>query len=171
VGATNLSRAAGRPWGILAFLLDFGKGFLPVLAARAITGARPEWFPPSSAGFLPVLAGLAAMLGHVFPPALKFRGGKGVATGFGVMAALSWPAALGAGAVWLVLFLATRTVSVASVAAAASLPLFTALFPPASGGISFLVLEIFALAAALLIIVRHRANLARLLHGKELKFH
>jgi glycerol-3-phosphate acyltransferase PlsY len=167
IGATNLSRALGRPWGVAAFLLDFAKGLLPVLAARL---APPERLALAAEGWLPILAGLAAVLGHVFPIYLRFRGGKGVATTFGVMAGLAWLPTAVAGAVWGLTFLATRTVSAASLAAALALPVAVALLSRRpQGGVDGPLLGLVA-AMSLLVIVRHRANIARLLRGEELKF-
>jgi acyl phosphate:glycerol-3-phosphate acyltransferase len=166
-GATNLARAAGRGWGITAFILDFAKGLLPVLAARWLEEAGEarlfHW-----TGMVQTAAGLAAILGHVFPVWLRFRGGKGVATTFGVMAGLSTAATVLAGAVWAVVYLVSRTVSLASIAAALALPAGVLLLERA--GDRFLVLLAFSAAVALLIIIRHRSNIARLLRGEELRF-
>ena len=166
-GATNLARAAGRGWGIAAFALDFAKGLVPVFAARWLeeTGhARlPGW-----TGMVETAAGLAAILGHVFPVWLRFRGGKGVATTFGVMAGLSPLSTLLAGAVWTAVYLASRTVSVASIAAALALPAGVLLFE--GSGERFHLLLAFSAAIALLIIVRHRSNIVRLIRGEELRF-
>jgi glycerol-3-phosphate acyltransferase PlsY len=168
VGATNLSRATGRKWGITAFLLDFLKGLLPVLVAEYWVQA--DAFALAASGNLPLLAGIAAILGHVFPIYLSFRGGKGVATTFGAMAGLSPLSALLAGAVWLLLYLGTRTVSVASLASALFLPLGVLAFERGRPRGGFISLELFALFLTLLIFFRHRSNLARLLRGEELKF-
>ena len=167
IGATNLSRAAGRKWGIVAFGLDFLKGLLPVVAATRLSAARPEGFAWTGGGGLALAAGLAAILGHVFPVYLGFRGGKGVATTFGVMAALSWVATVAAAAVWLVLYLATRTVSIASMGAALALPAALACLECGRGGGHHAGILVFAAAMGLLILVRHRSNLARLLKGEE----
>ncbi|MBI4601974.1 MAG: glycerol-3-phosphate 1-O-acyltransferase PlsY [Planctomycetes bacterium] len=167
IGATNLSRALGRRWGAAAFALDFAKGLLPALAAASLE--RGGLASLGTAGLVPALAGLAAILGHVFPVYLRFRGGKGVATTFGVMAGLSWLSTLAAGAVWGVLYLATRTVSVASIAAALALPAAVAVVERSRGAGYAIVLG-FASAMSVLVIVRHRANIARLLRGEELKF-
>ena len=166
-GATNLARAAGRGWGIAAFVLDFAKGLLPVLAARWLEEAgeaRLLHWP----GMVAAAAGLAAILGHVFPIWLRFRGGKGVATTFGVMAGLSPAATLLAGVVWAGVYLASRTVSLASIAAALALPAGVLLFE--RGGERFHLLLVFSAAISLLIIIRHRSNIARLIRGEELRF-
>ena len=185
VGATNLGRALGRPWGIAAFFLDFAKGLLPVIVAVAL-GERvaPAGWAPG--GWSPVLVGASAIAGHVFPVYLGLRGGKGVATTFGVMAGLSPLATLAMALVWLVTFLATRTVSVASLAGAAVLPLAAWLVEgtfvgsvgsgaseatvgsEASGRAPRPAVPIFALAVGALIVVRHRSNIRRILRGEEL---
>jgi glycerol-3-phosphate acyltransferase PlsY len=167
IGATNLARALGRKWGIIAFVLDYSKGLVPVLAAGC-------WvLHPTGEGiavWLPVATGAAAVLGHVFPVYLRFRGGKGVATAFGVMTALSWPATAAAAALWLLLFLLTRTVSMASIAAALALPAGVALFARHSGHPGYLAEQVLAVVLAALILVRHRANIMRLWKGEELRF-
>jgi glycerol-3-phosphate acyltransferase PlsY len=180
IGATNLARAAGRKWGVAAFLLDYAKGLAPPLAAAlwmGVEGVEGVEDGPAAAhgagvpeGSLPVLAGALAVLGHVFPVFLGFRGGKGVATAFGAMTALSWPAALAAGILWLVLYASTRTVSVASMAAAVALPAGAALAGPSFASASYAAVLVFAVLLAALILVRHSANIARLLRGEELKF-
>lgn len=179
VGATNLGRALGRRWAIVAFLLDFSKGFLPVLAARLLAAdgcGLPSHGSEGGAvlagtegGWAPVLIGLAAILGHVFPLTLRFRGGKGVATTFGVMAALSWLSTSLAALVWGTVFAATRTVSVASLAAAASLPPGTWLFERGRADGAFPAIGAFSATVALLVFVRHADNLRRLVRGEELE--
>ena len=169
IGATNLSRALGRRWGIAAFALDFLKGLLPVLAAGLLASPQP---PPG--GIHPLHAqiacALAAVLGHVFPPWLGFRGGKGVATAFGALSGLVWPAALSAGAIWLVLYLATRTVSIASLGAAAAFPIVTAIvFRDQPADLAWPA-DLLAVLVAALIALRHRSNIRRLLTGQEGKF-
>src|SRR4029077_2795025 len=89
IGATNVGRLLGRRFGILVFLLDFAKGALPVAAGFAIAAPDASAFAAWPRDTLPVLAGLAAFLGHLFPIYLRFRGGKGVATGAGVVAVLA----------------------------------------------------------------------------------
>jgi glycerol-3-phosphate acyltransferase PlsY len=170
IGATNLSRALGRGWGIAAFLLDFAKGLVPVLAASHLAASRPQDFLLAGEARLAVSAGVATVLGHVYPVYLGFRGGKGVATGFGAMAALSPPATVGMGILWVSLYLLTRTVSVASMAMAAALPLLVVLLERDRSDGGFTTVLFFSVGVAVLILVRHRSNLRRLLKGEELKF-
>ena len=166
VGATNLSRALGRAWGVGAFALDFAKGLLPVLACSlsSVEGGTVR------IEHIQVASGLAAILGHVFPIYLRFRGGKGVATSFGAVTGLVWVAALAAGAVWAALYFATRTVSIASLGAAVVFPLGTA-WVARDEPMDVLVPRIgIAIAITLLIVVRHRSNIRRLVRGEESRF-
>jgi glycerol-3-phosphate acyltransferase PlsY len=150
IGATNVSRSLGKKLGALVLLLDAAKGFAPVfLAAR--------WLPAE----IVAASGFAAIAGHVFPVWLRFRGGKGVATGLGVFAAIAPLAAGGAVGVYLATVLVTRISSVGSLAAA------TALF--ALMWLLGLPAPYVALAGAvwLLIVVRHRGNIRRLIRREE----
>lgn len=167
IGATNLGRSLGRRWAVAAFLLDYLKGFLPLLSIQLLSLSTPV-----SNLRLALAAGAAAILGHIFPVYLRFRGGKGVATAFGVMTALAWQATLAAGVLWLGAYLATRIVAVASLVAAFSFPVgvWLTLPPEIAGSAEALGLKLFSVAVAVVIVVRHRSNLARLLHGEELRF-
>lgn len=164
IGATNVGRVLGRPFGILVFLLDFAKGAAPVALAKLWTAGHPLDLPPDS---LPVAAGVAAFLGHVFPIYLRFRGGKGVATAAGAVGVLLPGPALAALLTWLVVVLASRYVSLASLTAAAVLCAYRLLLTPQPWDHSHRVVSSFCLIAAGLIFVRHRANIGRLLHGNE----
>lgn len=149
IGATNVLRTGNKTLAAAVLLLDAGKGVAAVLLAAWLIG-RP--FAP--------LAGLGAVVGHCFTPWLGFRGGKGVATGFGMILAFAWPAALGAAAVWLVGAVATRISSVSALLACAAAPLLvwaTAGASPARA----------TLAAVFVIVFRHEANIRRLLAGTE----
>jgi acyl phosphate:glycerol-3-phosphate acyltransferase len=159
IGATNAFRVLGKPTGITVFVLDFLKGLLPVLVAARV-------FP--DAGLAPpLLAGIGAILGHNFTFWLKFRGGKGIATSAGVLLALLPVAMLVGLGVWLLLFLSTRYVAVASIGAAFAIPVVTALRNVADTT----PLLIFSIAIAVLAIVRHRPNIQRLIAGTENRFH
>jgi glycerol-3-phosphate acyltransferase PlsY len=159
IGATNVWRVMGRSWGLLAFACDFLKGFLPLfLLWRFEFDGNTTW----SAELLLVLCGLAAILGHNFTPWLGFRGGKGVATSAGVMAALLPWALLVAFSSWALLVWITRTVSIGSLLAAVVLPLATAFFYPRQ----WIYLGLSLMIGAL-VIWRHRANIQRLLAGTE----
>ena len=111
IGATNVYRTVGKPWGLLAFLCDFLKGFLPTLAAQKFGGA--EW--------LPLAVGILTVAGHMWTCFMKFKGGKGIATGFGMLVALTPVLVFVAFAVWVVVMLVSHYVSLGSIVAAAFL--------------------------------------------------
>ena len=153
-GATNVWRAFGWKLGLPVALLDMGKGAAAALHAR--------WLADD---LVAVLAGLAAMAGHWRQLFLRFaRGGKTVATTGGVGLALAFLPTLAAAGVWIVLFLVTRYASVASIVSAATLPLFAVFFDASRPVIAF------TLAAALAVLVLHRANIRRLRAGTENRF-
>ncbi|MBO5724388.1 MAG: glycerol-3-phosphate 1-O-acyltransferase PlsY [Lentisphaeria bacterium] len=168
IGATNVTRVVGKWWGKLCFFCDFAKGLLPVLAVRWIL--RCADLPENNLyGLLPVLTALFAVLGHIFPVYLKFKGGKGVSTVAGVVLALNPLSVLIAGAVWAGFFFSFRYVSLASLAAAAALPLSA--FGLTFAGISMtLPTGILLIFFACLTILKHRTNIQRLLNGTENRF-
>jgi glycerol-3-phosphate acyltransferase PlsY len=166
IGATNVGRVLGRRFGILVFVLDFGKGALAVALAQGLQH-RLEYPDSDLWQALAVWSGLAAFLGHMFPVYLRFRGGKGVATGAGVVALLLPLPALAAIAVWLAAVAAFRYVSLASMAAAAVLCGSYLILTPSPWASAHLILTLFCLAAAVLLFVRHRSNIVRLLKGNE----
>ena len=163
IGATNVGRVLGRRIGILVFLLDFAKGAVPAATALFMCSARNTL----SCAAIGVTAGLAAFIGHVFPVYLRFRGGKGVATGAGaVTVLLPWPT-LAALVGWVVVLLVSRYVSLASLAAVTVLcAAYFALTPEPFGG-DQLILTLFCLVATVLVFVKHRANIGRLVRGNE----
>lgn len=162
IGATNVGRVLGRRFGILVFALDFAKGAAPVIAA--LLARRVLSDPFWNDGWLEVGAGLCAFLGHLFPVYLRFRGGKGVATGAGVVAVLVPLAGLAALVAWLVVVAASRYVSLASIVAA--VVLCVTQLSMVAGNVAEPRAACCLLAAAL-VIVRHRSNLARLARGNE----
>lgn len=165
IGATNVTRSIGKIQGKICFLLDFIKGALPV----ALVNATFE----SDTANLALLAGLAVILGHIFPLYLRFRGGKGVATAAGVALALAPYPLLCALAVWIVTFLTSRYVSLASIVAAASLPIIAVLFLGLGLGTPFPLANstiLFFAFIAFLAILRHVSNIKRLLNGTESRF-
>ena len=117
---------------------------------------------------------MAAVLGHIFPVYLRFRGGKGVATTFGVMSGLMWLPTLIAGVTWLVVFLKTRVVALASIASVVVLPIAASVYFRFFGDDpsprTILTIEIVTVAMAAVIVFRHRENLKRLLRGQENRF-
>lgn len=154
IGATNAWRVLGKKAGLLVFILDFLKGQLGVLLGACIIGTPTAM----------VLGGLFAMVGHITSIFAGFRGGKGVATGLGVLAMLMPKITLIVFVVWLVLVLLTRYVSVGSIVAAILTPVLAVVFKEPRAYL------IFALAAAALIVLRHRENIKRLREGRENKF-
>jgi len=166
IGATNAGRVCGWPFFVATFVLDFGKGLAPVLGGVAIAEAVGA---DVSCDLLGVVYGVAAILGHTFPVYVGFRGGKAVATSFGVFVALAPWAALIALGVWAVFFAAFRYVSLASMAGAIAAPVAYAALHRWTLKDRLSVL-FFGIAIALLVIVRHRANIGRLLSGTESRF-
>jgi glycerol-3-phosphate acyltransferase PlsY len=160
IGATNVARVAGPLAGLLTLLFDVVKGAASVWMAARFTSDSATWM---------TIAGLAALAGHCFPVWLGFRGGKGVATAAGVFLALCPLALLGALILFVLVVVFWRYVSLASIAAAASMPLLIYFLwaphdaPPP-------IVTFGALAAAALIIYKHYANIQRLLQGQEPKF-
>lgn len=151
VGAANVMRASGITPGVLAALLDMGKGMASVLIAERM----------ATSGAAPAAAGCAAIVGHIYPVWLGFRGGKGVATACGVFSVLAPGPTLAALGVFMASAWTTRYISVGSVCACLALPIGVA-----ATGHSTPVLAA-VLAAAGLIVFRHRGNLARLRAGTE----
>ena len=149
IGATNVLRTGNRPAAFLTLLGDAGKGAAAVLLARWLVGE-------GAAG----IAGLFAMLGHLFPVYLGFKGGKGVATFLGTLLALSFPAGLAACATWLAVALVFRFSSLSALVAAALAPVYTAVLYHWHGAVVVAVMSA-------LVIVKHRANIARLREGTE----
>ncbi len=167
IGATNAGRVLGKPGFLAVFLLDFSKGFGPVAAAA--WWMRRAGQLETGASLWVIGCGLAAILGHVFPLYLRFKGGKAVATSAGVFTALApWAALIGA-VVFAVVFAAFRYVSLASMTAAAGVAVGVIATTPDPWG-KGKPLTILALVIAALIIARHRDNIRRLLAGEENPF-
>lgn len=168
IGATNVGRVLGRPFGVVVFLLDFAKGAIPAWIARTLS-LEPDSRLMNLLGSdgLPVLCGLAAFLGHLYPIYLRFRGGKGVATGAGVISVLLTIPAVGALAVWLATVAATRYVSLASMVAVVALCALRLILTPDPFAPQNRTLTTFCFVAAILVFIRHRTNITRLLGGTE----
>lgn len=175
LGATNVGRVLGRRWGALVFILDAGKGALAAgLAGFLIARSDAPWISsrPAHVDWLLLGAGLCCLLGNIAPFYLGFKGGKGVAAslGFvlGVYPYLTLPG-LAAGAVWLITVKISRYVSLGSILAACALPIA---FVAAARLSSWTLAEHYplfclAVAMAILVLLRHRSNIARLLAGTE----
>ena len=151
IGATNVLRSGHRIAALFTLLGDAGKGWAAVLVAR-MAGVDDE---------TAAVVGLAAFLGHVFPVWLRFHGGKGVATAAGVLIALDWRVGLAVIVAWLAIALATRYSSLAAIVAAVAAPVTTWFI---AGNGPFLAA---VTAMSVVLVLRHRANIAKLLRGEE----
>lgn len=156
IGATNAMRVLGKPLGLVAFVLDLAKGFVPVLLLA------PWSAGPQDQALAQLLCGAAAVLGHCFPVYLNFKGGKGVATGCGAIAAVEPLVLLAGGAAWLVTLATTRYVSLASIVMGGVFTAAAAWLRPGDGPFIF-----GCGLLALLILGRHRANVGRMLRSEE----
>jgi acyl phosphate:glycerol-3-phosphate acyltransferase len=164
IGATNVWRVCGAKFGLPVFILDAGKGVGAVLLGQWLAWrfeGNPQWAAIAGA--------MACVLGHSFPAWLKFKGGKGVATSLGVLLAMIPVESVSAFAVWGLVFYTSRYVSLASIVAAASLGIFAAAAQLLGWGRGWPYAG-FAIFAGVLVIVRHKANIQRLLAGTENRF-
>jgi glycerol-3-phosphate acyltransferase PlsY len=150
-GATNVLRNVGKGPALVVFLLDVGKGALAVLLAKSF--GLNDW--------VQVLAGLAALAGHIWPVWLGWKGGKAVATGLGMFLGLAWPVGLACFGLFMAVISLSRIVSLSSVVAAIGLPVLMLI----SGGSSAYL--VVSLVASLMVLWRHRTNIERLLAGTE----
>jgi glycerol-3-phosphate acyltransferase PlsY len=150
-GATNVSRRAGKAAGVLTLLLDAAKGCVAVVIAKAVSG--DDWVIAAAA--------IAALVGHIFPVWLSFRGGKGVATGVGIFLVLAPLALLCAGVVFIAIVALTRYVSLGSIIAAILIPVFVWLLT------DLRPLLLAAIVGAALIVFAHRGNIQRLVSRTE----
>lgn len=159
IGAANVARNAGPLAGALTLLLDAAKGYLAVWLASRLTGGNIRWM---------MIAAVAAVIGHMFPIWLKFRGGKGVATGLGVFLPICWQAAVAGVVLWILVVVFWRYSSLGSIIAAAAMPLFVyLLYAPRHAPPD--IVTIGTAFVALLILVKHRPNIERLIAGEENK--
>jgi len=171
IGATNLARTLGKKWAYFCFALDAAKGLAPMLAAAKLIDSTPTTIEL----FLWLAVGSAAVLGHIFPIYIRFKGGKGVATSFGVALGL-WPyytiCAAAAFLIWVVVVLLWRYISLASIAASVTFPItliLAVILTPAWHFANLWPILIIAIAIPLMVIVRHRENIKRLIAGTESK--
>ncbi|MEO5720150.1 MAG: glycerol-3-phosphate 1-O-acyltransferase PlsY [Chthoniobacterales bacterium] len=161
IGATNVLRVLGKPWGFAVFFADALKGFLAVRLAIFLVTSRPELQAYSD--FYALLAAASCVAGHSFPVWLRFKGGKGVATSVGALLGVVPIAAISIFLVWLLVFFLTRFVSLASIVAALALPAIVAFLRDADGS----VVLYFSIAMTALVVWRHRSNISRLRNGTE----
>ena len=174
IGETNVYRTVGKPWGILAFACDFLKGFLPTFAALQFKDAY--WY----VDWLPLVVGILTVAGHMWTCFMKFKGGKGIATGFGMLVALTPVLVLVAFAVWVVVMLTSHYVSLGSIVAAAFLMVVVWLpwydwFPcgmlRSCKGYNDLPLCILVTVLCAFAIWKHRTNIIRLRAHAESKIY
>jgi glycerol-3-phosphate acyltransferase PlsY len=166
IGATNVLRTGRRELAALTLVLDALKGFAAVMLARTVLQSLVP-ADPTTALYATYIAAIAAFIGHCFPVWLGFKGGKGVATMIGVLFALAWPVGLIFCAVWLLIAFTQRISSVSAITAAVTAPLFAYvayLMGWAPEGVTF---ALVVALLSLLLIVRHRSNIARLMAGTE----
>lgn len=157
IGATNVARTAGKFAGLATLLMDTGKGFFAVWLAAELTDWNATWM---------IVGAVGAVLGHTYPLWLGGRGGRGVATAAGAFLLICWPAVLAGLLIWGVVLAAWRYVSLASIFAAAALPAFT-FFLYAPGHTPARAIVIGTVLISLIVIVRHRDNIARLVTHQE----
>lgn len=165
VGATNVFRVVGKRAGTTVYVLDAFKGFLPVLTAKLIWPGQEhslQWFH--------IGVGLAAILGHIFTPYLRFKGGKGVATASGVIVALEPTAALIALACFAMVLLASGYVSLGSMIAALAFPISAALIRIFKDQDPLVPIVALGWLLCLMILVTHKKNIVRLINGTENRF-
>lgn len=166
IGATNVFRSIGKGWGVFTFTCDFLKGLAPVLLFPALAAAAG--FDGSTDG-VRLLSGFAGIAGHNWPLCLGFKGGKGVATSTGAVLGIA-PGAVAVGLlIWMAVFAAFRYVSLASIAAAVAIAAGAWVAAYAQSAASPLV-PVALTVMAILIVVRHRANIQRLATGTENRF-
>jgi acyl phosphate:glycerol-3-phosphate acyltransferase len=167
VGATNVVRVLGKRYGYPVFALDVLKGLGAVKISMLMAPGRPpDWNSPEIFG---ILAAMSSVLGHLYPPWLKFNGGKGVATSAGALLALTPVATLIGVAIWTIVFWLTRYVSLASITAAVVLPIVI-LVVSSHGQNTGKPLVYASACVAAVVIWRHRSNLSRLMRGTEPRF-
>jgi acyl phosphate:glycerol-3-phosphate acyltransferase len=161
IGATNVTRRAGRTAGLITYFFDVAKGVAAVMLVRLVAGDDYFWIGA---------AAVAAISGHIFPVFLGFRGGKGVATGVGVYLALAPYAVLTTLVLWALIVYFSRYVSLGSIIATAAVPLWTLLYYGLLQPSPHLkALVIIAIAGCALIVAKHHENINRLIHGTENK--
>jgi glycerol-3-phosphate acyltransferase PlsY len=157
IGAANVTRHAGKFAGILTLLLDAGKGYAAVWLGAHFTNGNIRWM---------MVAAVFAVIGHLFPVWLGFKGGKGVATGLGVFLPICWQAVAAGIVLWLAVVIFWRYSSLGSISAAVALPLFVyLLYAPGHAPPEFVTLG--TVVISVLVLVRHRPNIARLVAGDE----
>jgi acyl phosphate:glycerol-3-phosphate acyltransferase len=159
IGAANVARNAGPVAGALTLIFDAAKGYLAVWLAARVTDGNIRWM---------MIAAVAAVIGHMYPIWLRFRGGKGVATGLGVFLPICWQAVAAAVVLWILVVAFWRYSSLGSIAAAAALPVLVYLLYAPRHAPPDIVTFGTALVSVL-VLLKHRSNIERLIAGKESK--
>ena len=171
IGATNVFRTVGKKWGLLAFACDFLKGFLPTLAAKLYASANGD---ATLAAYLPLAVGVTCVIGHMFTCFMKFKGGKGIATGFGMLVALLPLLVLAAFALFIIIVRTFHYISLGSICAAAFL--LVAIWFPCDAlsnpdGYKNMPQCVVVAVVAVFAIWKHRSNISRLMSGTENRFY
>jgi len=161
IGATNVFRVMGKIWGVICLILDTSKGYIPVTLIANLFYLSVDGIIPLT--IFKIFLGLAAICGHIWPIYLKFKGGKGVATAFGVLVGIEPISILIAGGIWLLIVAIFRIVSLGSILAALSLP-----FIEAFRGIPIEII-LFSIIVVLIVVLQHRENIKRLIKRDEKK--
>jgi glycerol-3-phosphate acyltransferase PlsY len=157
IGAANVTRNAGKFAGVLTLLLDAGKGYAAVRFAAYYSRGNIRWM---------IVAAVCAVVGHMFPVWLGFKGGKGVATGLGVFLPIAWQAVAAGIMLWLLVVVFWRYSSLGSISAAVALPLFVYLLY-APGHAPPELVSLATVLISVLVLIKHRANIVRLVAGEE----
>jgi len=156
IGATNVARVLGKKWAIITFLLDGLKGFIPTLLANI-------YFKEDLGNTFVALTAIFAVLGHIYPIWLKFKGGKGVSTTIFVLYAVDWRLALFMCLIWFNIFILTRTSALSALTAIIATTLLSAIY-------SSFEIMMMCTFLCILIIIRHKENIKRMMGKKELRF-
>jgi len=169
VGSTNITRTLGKKYGILCFILDFFKGFIPVICVMTFI---PYIFNLSSniIGVAVIIVVIGTIAGHIFPFYLKFKGGKGIASGAGALIAITPLAVICGLIVWVFTFKHSRYVSLASIFAAITVAALTIVFSSIGWYHVSESLQYFVVLLAVFAIVKHISNIKRLINGTENRF-
>ena len=169
IGATNVTRIIGKPWGIFCFAIDFAKGLLPVVIVK-ILFPSVFFLSATQVSIAIILAVMGTVIGHIYPVYLGFKGGKGISTGTGALVAIT-PLAIVCGLIaWVVVFKAFKYVSLASIIAAIIVSVISFVFSYSGIYPIYPILLYFIALLALFAIYKHKSNIKRLLNGTENSF-
>ena len=174
VGATNVTRTVGKYWGKLCFACDLLKGVIPVILVAKLSKVILPEISSDHINYGCMLAGFGSISGHVWTIFLKFKGGKGISTSAGVLLALAPAPVLACLICWVIIFKLSKMVSLASIIAAALLPIFAVVFNLTLKNHNFFTTStsilIFLIVIAIIAIAKHHSNIKRIINGTESKF-